>query len=32
MTLSHDVIDGLPSVEGVLNYLAQMAEMPMYLD
>jgi hypothetical protein len=31
MTLSHDVIDGLPSVEGVLNYLAPMAERPMNL-
>ena len=31
MTLSPDVIDGLPSVEGVLNYLAPMAERPMNL-
>ena len=31
MTLSHDVIDGLPYVEGVLNYLAPMAERPMNL-
>jgi hypothetical protein len=29
MTLSPDVIDGLPSVECVLNYLAPMAERPM---
>jgi hypothetical protein len=31
MTLSDDVIDGLPYVEGVLNYLAPMAERPMNL-
>ena len=31
MTLSHDVIDGLPYVEGILNYLAPMAERPMNL-
>src|ERR1700746_3162088 len=31
MTLSPDVIDGLPSVQGVLNYLAPMAERPMNL-
>jgi hypothetical protein len=31
MTLSPDVIDGLPSVEGVLNYLAPIAERPMNL-
>ena len=31
MTLSNDVIDGLPYVEGVLNYLALMAERPMNL-
>ena len=31
MTLSPDVIDGLPHVEGVLNYLAPMAERPMNL-
>ena len=31
MTLSPDVIDGLPHVEGVLNYLAPMAETPMNL-
>jgi hypothetical protein len=31
MTLSRDVIDGLPYVEGVLNYLAPMAERPMNL-
>jgi hypothetical protein len=31
MTLSPDVIDGLPYVEGVLNYLAPMAERPMNL-
>ena len=31
MTLPPDVIDGLPSVEGVLNYLAPMAERPMNL-
>ena len=30
MTL-YDVIDGLPYVEGVLNYLAPMAERPMNL-
>jgi hypothetical protein len=29
MTLSRDVIDGLPYVEGVLNYLAPMAERPI---
>ena len=31
MTLSRDVIDRLPYVEGVLNYLAPMAERPMNL-
>ncbi len=31
MTLSADVIDGLPYVEGVLNYLAPMPEKPMNL-
>jgi hypothetical protein len=31
MTLSPDVIDNLPYVEGVLNYLAPMAERPMNL-
>jgi hypothetical protein len=31
MTLSPDVIDSLPHVEGVLNYLAPMAERPMNL-
>ena len=31
MTLSRDVIDGLPYVEGVLNYLAPMAEKPINL-
>ena len=31
MTLSPDVIDGLPYVEGVLNYLAPTAERPMNL-
>jgi hypothetical protein len=31
MTLSPDVIDGLPYVEGVLNYLAPMAAKPMNL-
>jgi hypothetical protein len=31
MTLSDDVIDGLPFVEGVLNYLTPMAERPMNL-
>jgi hypothetical protein len=31
MTLSPDVIDGLPYVEGVLNYLALMAERLMNL-
>src|SRR5215467_6573093 len=31
MALSRDVIDGLPYVEGVLNYLAPMAERPMNL-
>ena len=31
MTLSRDVIDRLPHVEGVLNYLAPMAEKPMNL-
>ena len=29
MTLFPEVIDGLPSVEGILNYLAPMAERPM---
>jgi hypothetical protein len=31
MTLSPDVIDGLPYVEGVLNYLVPMAERPINL-
>ena len=31
MTLSPDVIDGLPCVEGVLNYLTPMAERPINL-
>jgi len=31
MTLSRDVIDGLPYVEGVLNYLAPMADRPINL-
>src|SRR5258707_14206952 len=31
MTLSRDVIERLPHVEGVLNYLAPMAEKPMNL-
>ena len=31
MTLSRDAIDGLPYVEGVLNYLAPMAERPINL-
>src|SRR5260370_7469556 len=31
MTLSPDVVDGLPYVEGVLNYLAPIAERPMNL-
>ena len=31
MTLSPDVIDGLPYVEGVLNYLTPMAERPINL-
>ena len=31
MTLSPDVIEGLPSVEGVLNYLAPIAERPTNL-
>jgi hypothetical protein len=31
MTLSRDVIDGLPHVEGVLNYLAPMAERAINL-
>jgi hypothetical protein len=31
MTLSRDVIDGLPYVEGVLNYLAPTAERPINL-
>jgi hypothetical protein len=31
MTLSPDVIDGLPYVEGVLNYLAPMADRPINL-
>ena len=31
MSLSRDVIDRLPHVEGVLNYLAPMAEKPMNL-
>ncbi len=29
MTLSPDVVDALPYVEGVLNYLAPIAERPM---
>ena len=31
MSLSSDVIDRLPHVEGLLNYLAPMAEKPMNL-
>jgi hypothetical protein len=31
MTLSTDVIESLPRVEGILNYLAPMAEKPMNL-
>ena len=31
MTVSPDVIDGLPYVEGVLNYLAPMADKPINL-
>src|ERR1700731_4236358 len=31
MSLSRDVIDRLPHVEGVLNYLAPMGERPMNL-
>jgi hypothetical protein len=31
MTLSSDVIERLPRVEGILNYLAPMAEKPMNL-
>jgi len=31
VTLSRDVINGLPYVEGVLNYLASMAERPINL-
>src|SRR6266478_8668322 len=31
MSLSSDVIERLPRVEGVLNYLAPMAEKPMNL-
>ena len=31
MTLTNDVIDRLPYVEGVLNYLAPMPEKPMNL-
>src|SRR6266851_4435682 len=31
MSLSSDVIEGLPRVEGILNYLAPMAEKPMNL-
>ena len=31
MTLSRDVINDLPFVEGVLNYLAPMAERPINL-
>jgi hypothetical protein len=31
MSLSSDVIDRLPRVEGVLNYLAPMPEKPMNL-
>src|SRR6267378_4269413 len=31
MTLSSDIIERLPHVEGVLNYLAHMAEKPMNL-
>src|SRR5260370_21837177 len=31
MTLSSDVVERLPRVEGILNYLAPMAEKPMNL-
>ena len=31
MSLSRDVIDRLPRVEGVLNYLGPMGEKPMNL-
>ena len=31
MSLSADVIERLPRVEGVLNYLAPMSEKPMNL-
>ena len=31
MSLSSDVIERLPRVEGLLNYLAPMAEKPMNL-
>ena len=31
MSLSSDVIERLPHVEGILNYLAPMAEKPMNL-
>ena len=31
MSISSDVIDRLPRVEGLLNYLAPMAEKPMNL-
>ena len=31
MTLTADVIDGFPYVEGILNYLAPMAEKPINL-
>ena len=31
MSLSSDVIERLPRVEGILNYLAPMAEKPMNL-
>ena len=31
MTLSSDVVERLPHVEGSLNYLAPMAEKPMNL-
>ena len=31
MSLSSDVIERLPHVEGILNYLAPMADKPMNL-
>ncbi len=31
MSISSDVIERLPHVEGLLNYLAPMAEKPMNL-